>query len=308
YQQSSTLPKPVYSVKKEQPKNCANYSYFGARYYDSDLSVWLSVDPMSDKYPSTSAYMYVLGNPLILIDPNGMSASNPDWVETTDDEGNKTIVWDDKVTSADDSDLKEGDKYMGKEGYAIDENTGEALHYKPDKSIESFTQVLPQANHVEYDDGSSVTFKASNPSISSKNRTGLIWDERDIAVWNEVGGSNSPIGVYIRNMIKTGNFEMLSAERYWNTYGNTLGTLLFFQQIFDCMSLVAGAPIIKGYNPTSSSRYYYYNPSGSSPTYYTTTPRPSFQQWIHNNGYKYRGRTNNFFKDAWRDYKSIHGK
>ena len=28
-----------------------NYSYFGARYYDSNLSIWLSVDPLSDKLP-----------------------------------------------------------------------------------------------------------------------------------------------------------------------------------------------------------------------------------------------------------------
>jgi RHS repeat-associated protein len=48
------------------------YQYFGARYYNSDLSVWLSVDPLSDKYPSNSPYMYTLGNPIILIDPDGM--------------------------------------------------------------------------------------------------------------------------------------------------------------------------------------------------------------------------------------------
>ena len=31
------------------------YSYFGARYYDSDLSgLFMSVDPMADKYPSIS--------------------------------------------------------------------------------------------------------------------------------------------------------------------------------------------------------------------------------------------------------------
>jgi RHS repeat-associated protein len=49
------------------------YQYFGARYYNSDISVWLSVDPMSDEYLSTSPYMYVLGNPIIFIDPNGMN-------------------------------------------------------------------------------------------------------------------------------------------------------------------------------------------------------------------------------------------
>ena len=47
------------------------YSYFGARYYDSGLSIWLSVDPMSDKYPSMSPYNYCANNPVILVDPDG---------------------------------------------------------------------------------------------------------------------------------------------------------------------------------------------------------------------------------------------
>ncbi|MDR3046064.1 MAG: hypothetical protein LBU51_00420 [Bacteroidales bacterium] len=45
---------------------------FRARYYDSDLSIWLSVDPMSDKYPYLSPYAYVANNPVKLVDPNGM--------------------------------------------------------------------------------------------------------------------------------------------------------------------------------------------------------------------------------------------
>ena len=48
------------------------YSYFGARYYDSDLSgLFLSVDPMADKYPSLSPYAYCAWNPIRLIDPTG---------------------------------------------------------------------------------------------------------------------------------------------------------------------------------------------------------------------------------------------
>ena len=46
-------------------------SYFGSRYYSSDLSVWLSVDQMSDKYPSLSPYTYCADNPVKLVDPNG---------------------------------------------------------------------------------------------------------------------------------------------------------------------------------------------------------------------------------------------
>jgi RHS repeat-associated protein len=49
------------------------YDYFGARYYDSDLSQWLSVDPMSDKYHNLSPYNYCAWNPVILVDPDGNS-------------------------------------------------------------------------------------------------------------------------------------------------------------------------------------------------------------------------------------------
>ena len=49
------------------------YHYFGARYYDSDLSIWLSVDPLASKYPSLSPYVYAANNPIRYIDPNGMS-------------------------------------------------------------------------------------------------------------------------------------------------------------------------------------------------------------------------------------------
>jgi RHS repeat-associated protein len=47
------------------------YNYFGARYYDSQLSVWLSVDPLSDKYPSMSPYTYCANNPIMMVDPDG---------------------------------------------------------------------------------------------------------------------------------------------------------------------------------------------------------------------------------------------
>ncbi len=49
------------------------FSYFGARYYDSDLmTAWLSVDPMADKYPSYSPYQYCRWNPIKRIDIGGL--------------------------------------------------------------------------------------------------------------------------------------------------------------------------------------------------------------------------------------------
>ena len=59
----------TFSAKEKDPET--GLSYFGSRYYSSDLSVWLSVDPMSDKYPSLSPYVYCADNPVKLVDPNG---------------------------------------------------------------------------------------------------------------------------------------------------------------------------------------------------------------------------------------------
>ena len=48
------------------------YGYFGARYMDHELmTMWLSVDPMADKYPSISPYNYCMWNPIKLVDPDG---------------------------------------------------------------------------------------------------------------------------------------------------------------------------------------------------------------------------------------------
>ena len=59
------------------------YGYFGARYYDSALSIWLSVDPMSDKYPSMSPYNYCANNPVVLVDPDGREVVTHDEASQT---------------------------------------------------------------------------------------------------------------------------------------------------------------------------------------------------------------------------------
>ena len=73
---AKTPPKyPKSSTGKERDSE-TGFSYFGARYYDSDLMTgWLSVDPLADKYPSLSPYAYCALNPIRVIDPNGDSMS-----------------------------------------------------------------------------------------------------------------------------------------------------------------------------------------------------------------------------------------
>ena len=62
---------PFVFTGKEKDEE-TGYGYYGARYMDHELMTsWLSVDPMSDKYPSMSPYMYCAGNPIKFVDPDG---------------------------------------------------------------------------------------------------------------------------------------------------------------------------------------------------------------------------------------------
>ena len=73
YKQKNTLFVSLTSTGKERDSE-TGFSYFGARYYDSDLMTgWLSVDPLADKYPNISPYNYCALNPIRVVDPNGDS-------------------------------------------------------------------------------------------------------------------------------------------------------------------------------------------------------------------------------------------
>jgi len=66
------------------------YSYFGARYYNADISIWLSVDPLNDERSWLTPYNYCSNNPIKLVDPTGMldELSNTNGEEGTAGAGN----------------------------------------------------------------------------------------------------------------------------------------------------------------------------------------------------------------------------
>ncbi len=51
--------------------------YYGARYYDPKMSLFISVDQKSEDYPGWMPYHYVHQNPINMVDPTGMSAEPP---------------------------------------------------------------------------------------------------------------------------------------------------------------------------------------------------------------------------------------
>jgi RHS repeat-associated protein len=56
--------------------------YRGARFYDSDVARFLSLDPLAAQFPEWSDYNYVLGNPMMFIDPDG-KAPKPYYIRSS---------------------------------------------------------------------------------------------------------------------------------------------------------------------------------------------------------------------------------
>ena len=93
----------TFSAKERDPET--GLSYFGSRYYSSDLSVWLSVDPQAAKYPSLSPYVYCANNPVKLVDPDGEEI---DWVENLT---SGEVIWMQDVTCQENT--PDGYRYIG---------------------------------------------------------------------------------------------------------------------------------------------------------------------------------------------------
>jgi RHS repeat-associated protein len=91
------------------------YDNRGARLYDADVMRFLSVDPLAADYAAWSSYNYVLGNPLIFVDPDGRSATNeyrPDGTFKSNLGGDKTHFYHQMGGSVQVHDVKSGSKVL----------------------------------------------------------------------------------------------------------------------------------------------------------------------------------------------------
>ena len=60
-----------YLFNAKELDNETGMYYYGARYLDPTGAIWLSVDPLFEKYAGMSPYNYCAGNPVKLEDPDG---------------------------------------------------------------------------------------------------------------------------------------------------------------------------------------------------------------------------------------------
>ena len=201
-ERNNTWNTPYLFNAKELDEETGLY-YYGARYYDPRLSLWMSTDPLQEKYPNMSTYCYTVNNPIKFIDPDGMEVVIGDFYDRqgrylgTDgiDDGkiyllnkgmrakfeNKAVNWGGSLSEASVSNLKENSTQVG--GLIIQNRIEEGNDY----TISEFETVGGEQNVTGY------MLEPAGPSTTTPNQDRRI-----------------PEGVY--------NIENYSSKKYPNNF------------------------------------------------------------------------------------------
>ncbi|WP_317194478.1 RHS repeat-associated core domain-containing protein [Chryseobacterium jejuense] len=82
-------PNAPYKFNGKEQDDETGYYYYGARYYNPRVSLWLNVDPLVEK--TMQPYTYGNNNPIVFTDPDGRAAYPPlgyrgnSWIDSTGD-------------------------------------------------------------------------------------------------------------------------------------------------------------------------------------------------------------------------------
>ena len=207
----------TFSAKERDPET--SLSYFGSRYYSSDLSIWLSVDPMSGKYPSLSPYVYCANNPVKLVDPNGEDV----WIVGEDGQryqykndgllycsNGEVYQGSDAFARSAQSSLKElqgqsttANKFLGE----FVENTSNDIVIKPKQ----------KGGEVCYEPGGSTTIKYENGGTRTTTNGTIYWNPQGESVPTVDGmlqnGTIDLIHEFVHALDKVENAK-LNTKRY----------------------------------------------------------------------------------------------
>ncbi|QYJ68243.1 RHS repeat domain-containing protein [Flavobacterium litorale] len=145
---------------KEFDEETGNY-YYSARYYDPKLSIFISVDPLTEKYPSWSSYAYCFNNPINFVDPTGMEGEHIDPSELMKKSKDHAEAFIEFAKS------KEGKEFLDK--YA---SKGQKLEYKG--------EVYYQADEAGelHNEGIDLNYTLSNSEKGSTTRGEFIMRKR----------------------------------------------------------------------------------------------------------------------------------
>ncbi len=172
---NATFPSPFTGKEKDSE---TGYCYFGARYYDSDLSgLFLSVDPMADKYPSLSPYAYCAWNPVKLVDPDGR-----EW-----DPASKGIIDDFRRVTENEMNNAETNEMRLKYQQVLDEL------YELDLSSQVYhvEKSLGRDGHISYDlsdDCVSIQYDGKNYNLAHELKHAYQFEKSELSFSAKTGG------------------------------------------------------------------------------------------------------------------------
>ncbi len=173
---------PSYSARytfsgKERDEE-SGFSYFGARYYNSAYSIWLSVDPMTDKYPSLSPYAYCGNNPVKLVDANGE--------EIVIKDGNHYYTY------------RNGSLFLNNKEVSIDKNSFAGKTLKSLNLInrtEMGRTMISDLQKTENEGGKTITITAGTKSKFDLQSGTLLWNTNGskVPLFHEVAFEDAPM-------------------------------------------------------------------------------------------------------------------
>ncbi len=230
----------------------------GARYYDPSAALWLGVDPLAEKYPGVSPYVYCAGNPVKYVDQDGR-----DWI-TASYEDDTFVFYDERVNSAEDIKsvyyYKDGEggrnlydiKYIGKSGSYNTKGKELSLNSNGTYSMNGV------AHNEEYDKGGLHVGSTQYTDISRSNGVACNND----FYGNYAGGSNPKLSngrdSYAMPPIDDLDYAAFKHDKGYDKFGAKGGLSAFFdirvinvdyKLGYDCLKVSSN-----GSNYKSSSR------------------------------------------------------
>jgi RHS repeat-associated protein len=165
------------------------FYYYGARYYNPKFSIWLSTDPLAEKYPNFNPYSYCYQNPINFIDPTGMEGD--DWYE------NKLtgeIKWfDDNRSECSDNKGNDWNHLSSDKNLSIDRNGKhiDGFVSKNGKSNLFFWDIVNNVKDLAQSliDSKKVTFGSLHPSPSKP----IYKDDKANAIDNIIDAANGKL-------------------------------------------------------------------------------------------------------------------